>query len=394
MGVEVTEDFDTPGGGDLTTSTNAVWTFVSGSIVINDGNDTARVFNANSYYHTVDLGDPDAYLKGSILAPSSSDNDQAVAVRIQDVDNYIAFSLNNSITMRLIKVIAGAVTQLDTVSYTSLDVIEIRPSGTDIAWYKNDVLIDTIEVLEFATETKQGLLSRGGGSTSSYLKYYETGTISAGSSSTTSGTSVPTQTEADYVAGGDTIIATLTNDTYLAAGTGPIGSIANTQALIDGIVSAQSEANGFNAERSNIAVTDLVRTSDTVATLTLPALASFNITATETLTQTIPAEVLVTSGTPVVSTPTFTITAVVAIPTFTSAVLKNNTGTILINEVNVTVDVYDDSTGVLVLHKTGETTDGSGILTFADAALSEITEYTAVYTFASGDIGVAKVTTS
>lgn len=126
--------------------------------------------------------------------------------------------------------------------------------------------------------------------------------------SASTGTMVPTSTETNIVDSGRTLIQTLTGDTYAAAGTGPIGSTADSQAFIDGIVSAQSEANGWNAERSNISTTDLVRTSDTVATLTLPALGSYAITATETLEHTIPAAVLVTSTSAIVATPTFTIT--------------------------------------------------------------------------------------
>jgi len=78
------------------------------------------------------------------------------------------------------------------------------------------------------------------------------------------------------------------------------------QAAIDGIVSAQSEANGWNAERSNIPVTALVRTSDTVITLTIPSLPNYDITAQEVLTWTIPASIL-TGGIAIVATPTWTI---------------------------------------------------------------------------------------
>ena len=130
---------------------------------------------------------------------------------------------------------------------------------------------------------------------------------------TLTGTAVPTQTEADIVAGGKTIILTLSGDTFIAAGTGPIGSIADTQAIIDGLTSAQAELTGWNNEVRDLEVTTaVVRTSDTVATITLTASASYDITATETITATIPAAVLVTSGTPVVATPTFTVTAVVS----------------------------------------------------------------------------------
>ncbi len=108
--------------------------------------------------------------------------------------------------------------------------------------------------------------------------------------------------EADVVSTGGTLIITLTNDTWLAAGTGPIGTTAQSQALIDGITSAQVEAGGWNTTIRDVLVpaTHLVRTSNTVATLTVPATVGYDITASETITPTIPASVLTTSGSPVV----------------------------------------------------------------------------------------------
>jgi hypothetical protein len=133
-------------------------------------------------------------------------------------------------------------------------------------------------------------------------------TVVNSSSAAITGTITPSSTEADMVAGGKTIVITLTGDTFLAAGTGPIGTTANTQALIDGIDSAQAEAAGWDAVvKAGIETTDVVRTSDTVATITLDAEATYNITATETITVTVPAAVL-TGGSPIVATPTFTIT--------------------------------------------------------------------------------------
>lgn len=113
--------------------------------------------------------------------------------------------------------------------------------------------------------------------------------------------------ESEVVDGGDTVIITLTNDTWIAAGTGPIGTTAQTQALLDGLVAAASPTNGWNNEVS-LTPSDIVRTSDTVATLTLPATAAYEIDADETLTWTIPAAVLVTSATEVVASPTITVT--------------------------------------------------------------------------------------
>lgn len=134
---------------------------------------------------------------------------------------------------------------------------------------------------------------------------------SAAVTSVTTGTAVPTQTEAEVVTGGKTIILTLTGDTWVAAGTGPIGSTADTQAIIDGLTAASSPTNGWNNEvRDKEVTTAVVRTSATVCTITLTASAAYDISSTETITPTIPAAVLVTSADPVVSTPTFTVTAI------------------------------------------------------------------------------------
>lgn len=134
-------------------------------------------------------------------------------------------------------------------------------------------------------------------------------TTTSGSSAALTGTVTASITEADIVTGGKTIILTLTGDTFIAAGTGSIGTTANTQALIDGIDSAQAEGTGWDAVvRPGIETTDVVRTSDTVATITLDAEATYNITGAEIITATIPAAVL-TGAVPIVAAPTFTITS-------------------------------------------------------------------------------------
>lgn len=79
------------------------------------------------------------------------------------------------------------------------------------------------------------------------------------------------------------------------------------QAIIDGLDSAQSEAAGWNAEvRDNLGVSAVVRTSDTVCTITLSAQAGYQITAQETITVTLPATALA-GGAAIVGTPTFTV---------------------------------------------------------------------------------------
>jgi hypothetical protein len=124
-----------------------------------------------------------------------------------------------------------------------------------------------------------------------------------------SGTVTESSIEEDVIiAGGETIVLTLTGDTWKAAGTGPIGSTANTQALINNIDSAQAEAAGWDAVvKAGIETADVVRTSDTVCTITLDPEASYSITAQETITVTVPTDVLNISASSVVASPTFTV---------------------------------------------------------------------------------------
>ena len=129
----------------------------------------------------------------------------------------------------------------------------------------------------------------------------------SGSTATLSGT-VTTADESDIAAGGDTTILTLSGDTWVAAGA---TFNAQRQAIIDGCTSAQSETTGWNNEaRDNEVVGAVVRTSDTVVTITWTAAAAYDITANETITVTVPAAALVTSASAVVATPTFTVSFV------------------------------------------------------------------------------------
>jgi len=124
---------------------------------------------------------------------------------------------------------------------------------------------------------------------------------------TLSGT-VTTATETDIVAGGKTIILTLTGDTWIAAGAGSFDlQRAN---IIAGLTSAQSELLGWNNVVKVLqGVAGVVRTSNTVVTITLDAQATYSITANETITATIPATAL-TGAVAIVASPTFTITNV------------------------------------------------------------------------------------
>lgn len=102
---------------------------------------------------------------------------------------------------------------------------------------------------------------------------------------------------------GATLVITLTNDTWIAAGTGPIGTLAESDAIVNGITSAQVEAGGWNAQvRDVLDNAALTRTSPTEATLTIPATGGYVITADEIITATIPNAVLTVETGDVVAT--------------------------------------------------------------------------------------------
>lgn len=123
---------------------------------------------------------------------------------------------------------------------------------------------------------------------------------------TITGTAPPTITEAEVLAGGKTIIITLTSDTWVAAGA---TFNAQRQNIIDGLDSNQSGLDGWNAVvRATEVVSAVVRTSDTVVTITLSAFVGYNISGVETITITVPSTALVTSPVDLLGNRTFTVT--------------------------------------------------------------------------------------
>lgn len=124
-----------------------------------------------------------------------------------------------------------------------------------------------------------------------------------------SGTIVSSATEAQIVSGGLTLIITLANDTWIAAGAASFD--LQRQNIINGVTSAQSEATGWNlVPKALQSVAGVVRTSDTVVTITWDAFATYNITAQETITVTVPGTA-VNGAVSIVATPTFTVVVVV-----------------------------------------------------------------------------------
>ena len=135
-----------------------------------------------------------------------------------------------------------------------------------------------------------------------------------GKSAAISGTITASVTEADIVAGGKTIIITLTGDTWIAAGAASFD--LQRDEIIAGLDSAQSELLGWDlVVKALQGVGGVVRTSDTVVTITLDAFATYNITAQETITVTVPSTA-VTGGVDITATPTFTVSPTAAAQTF------------------------------------------------------------------------------
>ena len=119
------------------------------------------------------------------------------------------------------------------------------------------------------------------------------------------GTATASITENDVVTGGKTIIITLAGDIWVAAGATFDAQRSN---IIQGLDSAQVEALGWNAEvRDKEVVTSVVRTSDTVVTITLSASALYDITSQETITVTVPTTALNGATGPIIGIPTFTV---------------------------------------------------------------------------------------
>ncbi len=125
-----------------------------------------------------------------------------------------------------------------------------------------------------------------------------------------SGTITASTVAADIVAGGKTIILTLTGDTWVAAGATFDGQRQN---IINGMTSAQSELLGWNnVVKALQGVAGVVRTTDFIVTITLDAQITYSITAQETITVTIPATAL-NLGLAVVAAPTFTVDTAAAV---------------------------------------------------------------------------------
>ena len=114
-------------------------------------------------------------------------------------------------------------------------------------------------------------------------------------------------TETDNKAGGKQTIITMTSDTWQVTGI-PFNQIR--QIVLNGVTSAQTEITGWNKEvRDKESITSVIRTSNTVVTITWSAAPSYDVTQNEVITVIVPDEALVSSTSPVTATPTIGVTA-------------------------------------------------------------------------------------
>jgi len=127
-----------------------------------------------------------------------------------------------------------------------------------------------------------------------------------GRSAALTGTLADNAGEAQIISGGQSLIITLVDTTWDAT----IGADnALTTALIDGLVSAGAETNGWNnVVKDGLTHTAVTRTNDSQVTITLPAFGGYDISADETITVTVPEDAVAGAG-DIVATPTFDIQA-------------------------------------------------------------------------------------
>jgi hypothetical protein len=87
---------------------------------------------------------------------------------------------------------------------------------------------------------------------------------------------------------------------------------------------------------------------------------------------------------------TGTATGTSSLASLTIGPLKNNTGTLLASQTGITVHVYQVG-GSLVVTKSAQTTNASGIMTVTDAAMVAGTTYRFVIVMSSGAEGMDKL---
>lgn len=149
--------------------------------------------------------------------------------------------------------------------------------------------------------------------------------------------------------------ATQVSDLYASLGASGAISLLSASSGATSTIAATT-ANAVGSLTSNVSP---VSTLNTTTANISAAWASSSGSATSTITVTTENSVGVLTSTGSTSN-----------GTFTSEVLRDNTGAIVASKTLNHVALYNDTTGVLVVRKTGLSTDGSGVFSFTDAALS------------------------
>ena len=125
-----------------------------------------------------------------------------------------------------------------------------------------------------------------------------------GSSGSSASLTTTITDEVDVATNQNSIIVIVTNDTLKSF------TQAIKQAIIDNLTSAQSEDNGWNNRvRSELQTPSVTRVTSAIYRIDLPPFPALAITATETITVTVPA-VALDSATAITVSPTFAVTDV------------------------------------------------------------------------------------
>ena len=166
------------------------------------------------------------------------------------------------------------------VVLTSSTIVTITITQSEVANYR----VDANEVITVTVPA-----SAHSGASAITATPTITITAAAESAALTGNVTTAVVRPSQIVAGGRTIIYTLTNTEWQDSGA---NFNAQRQAILDHLDSNLSDQNGWDARRSDFAVGNVARTSDTVVTVTLGASSAYAIPATETITATVPNEAL------------------------------------------------------------------------------------------------------
>lgn len=142
---------------------------------------------------------------------------------------------------------------------------------------------------------------------------------------------------------------------------------ATTHATTGSLISADAVIAGSSA-RSGAAVTHATTGGLTVDSATIAGASDLDPLITIHAT----SGALATASATVAGSATLT---AVVLGTITTPPIKNNTGTVRASLSGWTVNVYDATTGALVVQKTGLSTDASGVLTITDELIVPTTTY-------------------